>query len=129
MPGSGVCIVSRGLSLLSPHSKLQMGAVRTPTLHKKRIQGGKVPFPGMVGGFEPRTCFSLESTLPKEEGIMMVCSDWLETFPDKWQLDVSQLEPGGLPPLCSLGGRSGATVSQACRMHLSMTLSIRRVGG
>lgn len=38
---------------------------------------------------EPRTCFSLEATLPEEERIMMEGSNWLETFPNKWQLEVS----------------------------------------
>lgn len=42
-------------------------------------------------------------------------SNWLETFPDKWQLEVSVRagvsHPGGLLPLSSLGGRLGATES------------------
>lgn len=57
---------------------------------------------------EPRTFFSLESTLPGEERIMIEGSNWLETFPDKWQLEVSV---GARWPLSSLGGRLGATES------------------
>ena len=89
------------------------------------VQGCKVLFPSTLAELdtEPRTFCSLESALPREERIMTEASNWLEAFPDKWQLEVSV---GARWPLSSLGGRLGTTESP--RLAGSMTLSIRRVG-